>query len=84
MLIDHMSEHTTVPTKNFNLMDGENKIFYDKTKFTHHLSTNLATQKKVEEKLQPKKVNYTQENKGNNFTPAKTKAGKHTHMHTLW
>jgi hypothetical protein len=33
------------PAKLSITIDGENKVFHDKTKFTHYLSTNPALQK---------------------------------------
>jgi hypothetical protein len=39
----------------------KNKIFYDKTKFTQYLSTNLALQRIIKGKHQHKKGNYTLE-----------------------
>jgi hypothetical protein len=41
------------------LIDGETKIFHDKTKFKQYLSTNPALQK-VTEELQHEEENYTQ------------------------
>ena len=38
-------------------------IFHDKIKFKQYLYTNPALQKILEEKLQPKEANYTQEKK---------------------
>ena len=42
-------------------IDGENKIFQDKTKFKQYLSTNRALQRILEGKLQHKKDTYTKE-----------------------
>jgi hypothetical protein len=53
-------------------------IFHDELKFKQYLSINLLLQKQLEGKLQPKEANYTQENKGNNFTSTKPKEEKHT------
>jgi hypothetical protein len=55
------------------IIDGENKICHGKTEFEQYLSTNTAIQNILEEKLNPKEVNYTQEKKQeiNNSTPAK-------------
>jgi hypothetical protein len=33
-------------------IDGETKVFHDKTKFTHYLSTNRALQRITEKKIQ--------------------------------
>jgi hypothetical protein len=42
-------------------IDGETKVFHDKTKFTQYLSTNPAQQRTVDGKYQHKEGNYTQE-----------------------
>jgi hypothetical protein len=42
-------------------MDGEMKIFHDKTKFTQYPSTNTELQRIIDEKGQHKEGNYTQE-----------------------
>jgi hypothetical protein len=42
-------------------IDGENKIFQDKTKFKQCLSTNPALQRMLEGKLQHKKGTHTKE-----------------------
>jgi hypothetical protein len=49
------------PTKLSITIDGENKIFHDKIKFTQYLSTNPALQRIVNGKLQHKERNYTLE-----------------------
>jgi hypothetical protein len=64
------------PAKLAITINGGNKIFHDKTKFKQYLLTNTALQKILEEKLQPKEVNYTQENTGNKFYTRKTKRRK--------
>ena len=38
-----------------NTIDGESKVFYDKTKFTHYLSMNLALQGIITEKKKKNK-----------------------------
>jgi hypothetical protein len=38
------------PAKLSITIDGESKIFHDKTKFTHYLSTNPALQRIITEK----------------------------------
>jgi hypothetical protein len=43
-------------------IDGEIKIFHDKTKFKQYLSTNQALKRIREGELQYKEGNYTQEN----------------------
>ena len=42
-------------------IDGETKVFHDKTKFTHYLSTNPALQRIITEKNQYKDRNHTLE-----------------------
>jgi hypothetical protein len=49
------------PAKLTVTIDGENKIFHDKTKFKQYLSTNPALLKALEEKFQPKEVNHSHE-----------------------
>ena len=49
------------PAKLLITIDGENKIFHDKTKFTPYLSTNPALQRIIDGKLQHKEANYTGE-----------------------
>jgi len=51
------------PAKVSITIEGETKIFHDKTKFTQYLSTDLALQRKIDEQLQHKKGNYTQKSK---------------------
>ena len=53
------------PAKLSIIIDGENKIFHEKTRFKQYISTNPAIQKVLEGKLQPKEVNYNQKNIGN-------------------
>jgi hypothetical protein len=42
-------------------VDGETKIFHDKTKFTQYLSTNPALQRIIKAKLHHKEENYAME-----------------------
>jgi hypothetical protein len=49
------------PAKLSITIDRENKIFDDKTKFTHYLSTNPALQRIIDGKHQHKEGNYTLE-----------------------
>jgi hypothetical protein len=53
--------HTTIPRKVPITINGENKIFHDKTKFTQYLSTNLTLQRIINGKDQYKEGNYTLE-----------------------
>ena len=50
----------TISSKTINI-DGETKIFQDKTKFKQYLSTNPALQRILEGKLQHKEGTYTKE-----------------------
>ena len=43
------------------IIDGETKVFHDKTKFIQYLSTNPALQRMTDGKPQHKKGNYTLE-----------------------
>jgi hypothetical protein len=47
------------PTKFSITIDGEIKVFHDKTKFTQYLSTNPALQRIIMGKHQHKDGNYT-------------------------
>jgi hypothetical protein len=57
-----MSAQTSTPDKLSITIDGESKIFHDKTKFIQYLSTNPAIQRIIDGKHQHKKGNYTLEN----------------------
>ena len=46
------------PTKLSIAINGETKVFHDKTKYTQYLSTNPALQRIIKEKLQHKEKNY--------------------------
>jgi hypothetical protein len=49
------------PAKFSITIDGETKVFHDKTKFTQYLSTNPALQRIIKGKHQHKGGNYTLE-----------------------
>jgi hypothetical protein len=49
------------PAKLSITIDGETKVFHDKTKFTHYLSTNSALQRIITEKNQYKDKKHTLE-----------------------
>jgi hypothetical protein len=49
------------PAKFSTTIDGETKVFHDKTKFTQYLSMNRALQRIIKGKLQHKEGNYTLE-----------------------
>jgi hypothetical protein len=49
------------PAKLSITIDGETKIFHDKTKFTQYLSTNPALERIIDGKHQHKEENYTLE-----------------------
>ena len=66
-IIQTLREHKWQPSQLYQVklsitINGEPKLFHDKTKFKQYLSTNLALQRILEEKLQPNETNYTQEN----------------------
>jgi hypothetical protein len=49
------------PAKFSITIDGENKIYHEKNKFTQYLSTNPALQRIIDGKHQHKERNYTLE-----------------------
>jgi hypothetical protein len=49
------------PEKLSITIDGENKIFHDKTKFTQYISTNTTLLRLIDGKHQHKEGNYTLE-----------------------
>ena len=65
-LIQTLREHKCqpnllYPTKLSIIIDGETKIFHDKTKFAQYLSTNPDLQRIIDGKCQYKERNYTLE-----------------------
>jgi hypothetical protein len=51
-LREHKCQHRLVyPAKLLITIDGETKVFHDKTKFTNYLSTNPALQRIITEKI---------------------------------
>ena len=56
-----MPAQVTIPSQTLITIDGETKIFHDKTKFTQYLSTNPALQRIIKGKHQHKDGNYTLE-----------------------
>ena len=53
------------PAKLSITIDGETKVFHDKTKFTQYLSTNPVLQRIINGKHQHKDENYTIEKESN-------------------
>jgi hypothetical protein len=54
-VIQTLREHKCQPRIRYPVklsinLDGENKVFHDKTKFTHYLSSNSALQRIITEK----------------------------------
>ena len=49
------------PAKLSITIGGKTKIFHDKNKFTHYLSTSPGLQRIIDRKLQHKEDKYTQE-----------------------
>jgi hypothetical protein len=60
MMIEHF-KMATISCKLSITIDGETKIFHDKTKFTQYLSTNPALQRIIDENLKNKDGNYALE-----------------------
>ena len=56
-----MPAQATIPGQTLITIDGESKVFHDKTKFTHYLSTNPALQRIITEKKQYKDGNHALE-----------------------
>jgi hypothetical protein len=56
-----MPNQATIPAKILITIDGENKVFHDKTKVTKYLSTNPDLQRIIKGKLQHKEENYVLE-----------------------
>ena len=56
-----MPAQATIPSQISITIDGETKVFHDKTKFTHYLSTNPALQRIITEKKQYKDGNHALE-----------------------
>jgi hypothetical protein len=56
-----MPPRVLYPEKLSITIDGENKIFHHKTKFTQYLSTNPALQRIIDGKRQQDEGNYTLE-----------------------
>jgi hypothetical protein len=56
------------PAKLSSTIDGEAKVFHDKTKFRQYLSTNAALQRIIEGKLQHKERNYALGKARNNLS----------------
>ena len=76
---DHGSQHSlTYPPKLSITVEGQNKIFHDKTRFNQLLATNPALHKVLEGKIQPKEVGYINKNTIDDLTVANSKEGKIT------
>jgi hypothetical protein len=61
-LSDHKCQPRLLyPAKLSIIIDGETKVFHNKTKFTHYLSKNPALQRIITEKKQYKDRNHALE-----------------------
>ena len=61
-LREHKCQHRLLYPAKFSIaIEGETKVFHDKTKFTQYLSMNPALQRKIKGKHQHKDGNYTLE-----------------------
>ena len=56
-----MPAQATIPAKLSITIEGETKVYHDKTKFTHYLSTNPTLQRIITENSQYKDGNHTLE-----------------------
>jgi hypothetical protein len=61
-------------------IDGETKVFHDKTKFTQYISINPALRRILEGKHQHKEGNYTLEKKQENNHSTNPKEDSHTNI----
>jgi hypothetical protein len=61
------------PAKLSITIDGETKVFHDKTNFTHYLSTNPALQRIITEKKNPIQGWKSRPRKSKNIIPQQTK-----------
>jgi hypothetical protein len=52
-----MPAQATISSKTLNYIDGDTKVFHDKTKFTQYLSRNQALQRIIKGKVQHKEGN---------------------------
>jgi hypothetical protein len=69
------------PTKLSITVDGETKVFHNKTKFIQYLSTNPALQRIRNGKLQHKEGNYTLEKEQeSNLLSTNPKEDSHTNI----
>jgi hypothetical protein len=69
------------PAKSSITIDGETKMFHDKTKFTQYLSTNPDLQRIVKGKHQHKDGNYTlKKQESNPLTKLKTDTRTESHV----
>jgi hypothetical protein len=72
------------PAKISIIVDGENKIFHDKTKFNQYISINPALQRILEGKFQHNERSYTKggkkKNQEINHLKTHPKGENHTHI----
>ena len=61
-----VSAQAAIPAKLLITIDGERKIFQDKTKFTQYLTTNPALQRMIDRKSNTRREITPQEKQGNN------------------
>ena len=68
-LTDHGCQPRVLyPAKLSIIIDRQNKIFHDRTRFNQYLATNSALKKVQERKLQPKEVSYINKNTSNRWS----------------
>jgi hypothetical protein len=71
------------PAKLSIIIDGENRIVHEKTKFIHFLSINAALQRIIDGQYQHKVGNYTLEKKARKYLSANPKEDSHTDIFLL-
>jgi hypothetical protein len=80
-LREHQCQPRLLFSENLSInIDGENKIFQDKTIFKQYLSTNPALQRILEGKLQHKKDTCTKERQDIKHLTTKLKTESHKHI----
>jgi hypothetical protein len=75
-----MPTQTTIPSKLSITIDGETKVFHDKTNFTQYLSKNPGPQRKIKGRLQKKEGNYTIEKQESTLS---TNVKEESHMNRV-
>jgi hypothetical protein len=80
-LRDHKCQPRLLYTAKLSIsIDGDTKIFHDKTKITQYFSINPALQRIIDGKCQYKEGNYTVEKQESNLLSTNPKEDTHTNI----